>query len=226
MAFFTRKKIIISVIIVILVGLGIFICSTIHFSFFKYTYLKNEQDVLKENDNFYSLDNRENINIEEFSLSLKNGYYYIDPSYFEDSVQISDLSNETKLFLTYLFITGGKNDTCIEKKYFLKMMNYYFGINDIKWNLKKTSSGYDWFLHAFCFKSIPQTNQNDLLLENISENEESYILKYLVLLSDEQKQDEEINNKYFTVTFTKKNIPMLNKINVDFDFIEEIEVLK
>ncbi len=224
MTFFTKKRVIIIVVGCLLLGLGIYLCSTIHFSFFKYAYIKNEKDVLKDNIYFYSLENKENVNIKEYSASLINGYYYIDPSYFADSVEIDSLPDETKLFLTYIFITGGKKDTCIEKKFFLKMLNYYFGINKIKWNLKNTSSGYDWFLHAYCFQNVSQLNQNSLKLDSLVETDDSYTLKYLVSLTDDQKIEEQIENKYMIVEFKKANVPMLNKLSIDFVINEEIEV--
>lgn len=220
MKFFTKKRIIIGSIILVVVLILIIVCFTIHFKFFKYTYVKNDQDILtKVNINFYSPTLHEKINIKEFANSLTAGYEFLDPSYFDDNVLISNLSDEQIIFLNYLFITGGKKDTCIEKKYFLKMANIYFGKDKLKWKSNDSNNGYDWLLHAYCFQKNTDFN-NSVVLSSFTENNNYYVLEYNVRLDDKTIETEKITNKVYTILFDKKEIPMINKLSVTYDDIE------
>ncbi len=220
MKFFSKKRIIIGSVILVIILFLLISCFTIHFKFFKYTYVKNDQDILtKVNANFYSPMFHEKINIKEFANSLTAGYEFLDPSYFDDNVLVSSLNDEQIILLNYLFITGGKKDTCIEKKYFLKMAKLYFGKDKLKWRSNDSNNGYDWFLHAYCFQE--NTDFNDLLvLNSFTEDNNSYILNYNVKLDEETMEIEKITNKEYTIWFAKKDVPMITKLSVTYDDIE------
>ena len=199
------------VVTIIVIGLFGFLISTIHFNFFKYVYVKNSQDILtKVNPNFYSIEDNENIDLKDYSNSLIPAYAFLDPSYFKETVDFGSSDNDILVSAIYWFLTQNKKDVCIEKKYFLKMANLYFGKNKLEWPFNSKDNGYDWLLHAYCFKRNDEINIPKIRLESYNSKE----LKYWVNLSEEVKETEEIENKFYVVEFSDEKIPKLLRLNV------------
>ena len=218
MKFITRKRLIIGSVSAVVITLIAILLSTIHFSFFKYTYVKNSKDLIeKVNREFYPIDNLEKIDLKDFSNSLVASYFFLDPSYYDETVDLTTLDDTRIIYLTYWFLTQNKKDVCIEKDYFLKMVNLYFGKDKIKWKLKMKNDGYAWFLKAYCFKQNEELTIPNITLENYNSTNNKSEFKYRVNMSEEEKEIEGLENKFYTVEFNNEAIPKLMKLNVTYE---------
>ncbi len=226
MKFITKNKILILIGIVIVIMLGIFL-SKINFKHFQYVYVKNYQDIInKVGYNMYDIENKNSFQIndvKDLSETFKTAYTFIDPSYFSDNLDTSTLSDNDIIHLTYLIMTGGIKDVCIEKNYFSKMAQLYFGKDKLNWKETYKSDESDFLNHGYCFAK-EDNNILKLEVDSLIEEDNQYLIVYKEDISEEEKEVEGIEAKFWNMTFLKTSgAPRLSNITISYDYLENDE---